>query len=114
MRLFLRLYDERAYFQIKDLYNLHKSFKTRLRTVGTLFATVVGSLPNRLPTNWLQFSFVTTQHSSNKFASALTAPSIGRSLVFNQYYLDAIDVFLCHILRLFSLSTKITTILDNQ
>lgn len=107
MRLFLRLYDERAYFQIKDLYNLHKIFKTRLRTVGTPFATVVGSLSNRLPANWLQSSSVTTQHSSNKFASALTAPSIGRSLVFNRYYLDAIDIFLCHILSCVSWATKV-------
>lgn len=34
--------------------------------------------------------------------------------VFNQYYLDAIDIFLCHILSCVSWSTKVKIILDNQ
>ena len=39
---------------------------------------------------------------------------LGCPFVFNQYYLDAIDIFLCHILSCVSWSTNIKIILDNQ
>lgn len=52
-------------------------------------------------------------HSSRVLAQFICQP-FGCSFVFNQYNLDAIDIFLCHILSYVSWFTKVKNILDNQ
>ncbi len=52
-------------------------------------------------------------HSSRVLAQFICQP-FSRPFVFNQYYLDAIDIFLCHILSCVSWSTKVKIILDNH
>lgn len=54
----------------------------------------------------------TLAHSSRVLAQLVCQP-LRSSFVFNQYYLDAIDVFLCHILSCVSWFTKVKIILDN-
>ena len=87
---FLCLHDERADIHIKSLCHLYKSFEAWLRTVGTPLA-----------------------HGGWVFTQFVCQP-LGCPFVFNQYYLDAIDIFLCHILSCVSWSTKVKIILDNQ
>jgi len=64
----------------------------------------------------MQLFFVCTisERTFTSSVSALAAPSVGCPFVFNQYYLDAIDVFLCPILSCVFWFTKVKIILDNQ